>query len=199
MASTHPIEALLRPAVEVYTAGACAVCVGLCIGAPWSIALAPSVGYGMAGGFAAFGGYRAIQAWRILRYRRGMRRLPRFALSSRRIPVSNRYLWLGRGFRWQVQHTRRLYEAQQPEAQQFIQPSRFYRAARALEAPLERRRMTWFVDALRYDSMLNPVRPLPPVGGDPALHAVEPNETDVYMPLAERVAHTLVQGTTRVG
>ncbi|KEZ76696.1 type IV conjugative transfer system coupling protein TraD [Salinisphaera hydrothermalis] len=199
MASTHPIETLLRPAVEVYTALACAGCGVVCLAAPWMIALTPSVGYGLAAAFAGFGLYRLGQAWQVVRYRRGMKRLPRFALASSQIPVSQRYLWLGRGFRWQVQHTRRLHEAQQPEAHAFLMPSRAYRAARALEAPFERWHLTWLVDVLRADTVLNPVRPLPPVGGDPALHAVEPGETDIYLPLAERVAHTLVQGTTRVG
>lgn len=199
MASSHPIEANLRPAVEIYTAYACGLCAFACVVSPWMLALAPSVGYGMAGGFMVFGGHRFIQAWRVVRYRRGMRRLRRFAVSSRQIPVSKRYLWIGRGFEWQVQHTRRLYESQQPEAQQFLRPSRIYRTARALEAPLERRHLTWFVDALRADTIFNPVRPLPPVGGNPVLHAVEPNETDIYMPLADRGGHTLVQGTTGVG
>ncbi|MEQ2027362.1 type IV conjugative transfer system coupling protein TraD, partial [Xenorhabdus szentirmaii] len=41
--------------------------------------------------------------------------------------------------------------------------------------------------------------PLPPVGGNPALHGIEPQEADVFMDLRERVGHTLVMGTTRVG
>ncbi|MDA3922344.1 MAG: type IV conjugative transfer system coupling protein TraD [Salinisphaera sp.] len=199
MATGHPIESLLRPAVEVYTVAACAACAVVCVTAPWMLALAPSIGYGMAGAFIAFGLMRSNQAWRVLRYRRNMKRLPRFAMASRQIPVSHRSLWLGKGFRWQVQHTRRLYEAQQPEAQPSLRPGRLFRAARALEAPLERWHMPWLVDALRWDSPINPVRPRPPVGGDPTLHAVEWRETDIYLPLAERVAHTLVQGTTRVG
>jgi conjugative coupling factor TraD (TOL family) len=40
---------------------------------------------------------------------------------------------------------------------------------------------------------------LPAVGGKPALHAVEPDEQDVWMDIGERVGHTLVLGTTRVG
>ena len=83
MASSHPIEANLRPAVEIYTAYACGLCAFLCVVSPWMLALAPSVGYGMASGFVVFGGHRFIQAWRVVRYRRGMRRLPRFAVSSR--------------------------------------------------------------------------------------------------------------------
>jgi len=45
----------------------------------------------------------------------------------------------------------------------------------------------------------NPLAPLPPVGGDPALHGVEPKEGSVYMSLSARAGHTLVLGTTRVG
>ncbi|MEA2079604.1 MAG: type IV conjugative transfer system coupling protein TraD, partial [Pseudomonadota bacterium] len=45
----------------------------------------------------------------------------------------------------------------------------------------------------------NPLAPLPAVGGKPALHAVEPVEQAVWMDIGERVGHTLVLGTTRVG
>ena len=43
--------------------------------------------------------------------------------------------------------------------------------------------------------------PLPPVGGDPTLHAVGlyEGERPIYMDLGDRVGHTLVLGTTRVG
>ena len=45
----------------------------------------------------------------------------------------------------------------------------------------------------------NPLRPLPPLGGNPRLHGVEPREQAVWMDLGGRVGHTLVIGTTRVG
>ena len=47
--------------------------------------------------------------------------------------------------------------------------------------------------------LLDTVRPLPPVGGLPRLHGIEPDEVDVSLPLGERVGHSLVLGTTRVG
>ncbi|MDC4269071.1 conjugative coupling factor TraD, PFGI-1 class, partial [Acinetobacter baumannii] len=50
-----------------------------------------------------------------------------------------------------------------------------------------------------WDVPFNPVRPLPPVGGLPRLHGIEPDEVDVSLPLGERVGHSLVLGTTRVG
>ncbi len=37
------------------------------------------------------------------------------------------------------------------------------------------------------------------MGGSPRLHGIEPHEVDVTLPLGERVGHTLVLGTTRVG
>ncbi|MCD3648506.1 type IV secretion system DNA-binding domain-containing protein, partial [Escherichia coli] len=59
--------------------------------------------------------------------------------------------------------------------------------------------LPWIGQLLRRDSPLNPVRPLPPVGGNPALHGIEPDEQDVTLALGERVGHTIVYGTTRVG
>lgn len=200
MKQTHPLESLLRPAVEFNTTWVCLGCAVLCLYAPWSIALAPSVGWGMAAAFLALGGWRAHQGWTVLRYRRNMRRLPRFALRSDQIPVSSRSLWLGKGFKWEARHTQRLYDSQQPEAEAYIQPPRRYRWARAIERRLEGVRSLYFVvRLLSADTALNPMRPLPPVGGVPALHAVEWKEGSVWMPLGERVGHTLVEGTTRVG
>lgn len=200
MKQHHPLEALLRPAVELNTAIVCLVCALLCVFTPWALALAPGVGIGMGLGFLAFGLYRGRQAWIVLRYRRNMRRLPRFALRSDQIPVSTRNLWLGKGFRWEARHTQRLHDSQQPEAEPYVGPSALYRWARRLENRMERVRSLHFaIRLLSADTALNPFRPLPPVGGIAALHAVEWNEVDVYLPLGERVGHTLVEGTTRVG
>lgn len=200
MSSQHPLESLLRPAVELYTVAVCAGCAVLSLYAPWSLALAPSVGIITAAGFVAFGAWRFRQAWTVLRYRRNMRRLPRFALPARKIPLSKRSLWLGKGFRWHARHTQRLHESAQPAAESYVQPSVWFQRARRLEQRLESGALGQHVaDVLRWDSLLNPVRPLPPVGGRPALHAVEWKEHDVWMPLGERVGHTLVEGTTRVG
>jgi conjugative coupling factor TraD (SXT/TOL subfamily) len=42
-------------------------------------------------------------------------------------------------------------------------------------------------------------RSLPALGGNSAIHGVEPKEKNVYLTLTERVGHTLIAGTTRVG
>ncbi|UQS88715.1 type IV conjugative transfer system coupling protein TraD [Pseudomonas chlororaphis subsp. piscium] len=201
MAQTHAVEVLLRPAVELYTVAVCVCSAFLCLFAPWSLALNPTLGSGAAAAFLIFGAVRLRQAWEILRYRRHIRRLPRYTMTSRQVPVSQQRLFLGRGFRWDQRHTHRLMQTYRPEFRRYVEPSRSYRFARHLEERLEfvPFPISRLAHGLAWDSPFNPVRPLPPVGGLPRLHGIEPNEVDVTLPLGERVGHSLVLGTTRVG
>ncbi|MFT2158611.1 type IV conjugative transfer system coupling protein TraD [Pseudomonas putida] len=197
----HAMESLLRPAVELYTVGICAGAGALCLHSPWAVALSPEVGAGMALAYTAFGLKRLNEARIVLRYRRNIRRLPRYSLTSRQIPVSSKRLFMGRGFRWSRLHTQRLLEAQDPALARYVNQSAAYQWARRLEHVLEKAPpgLSLLPRITAWDSPLNPVRPLPPVGGSPLLHGVEPNEQEASLPLGERVGHTLVLGTTRVG
>lgn len=198
MSNRYVIEALLRPAVELNTAVVSGMAAYVCVQAPWAVALAPSVSYVTAAGFAALAVTRTHQGMKIIRYRRNLRRLPRYVMSTKQIPVSHRRLFLGRGFRWTQKHTQRLQDTLRPEVARYLQPNRFYLGARQLEM-LTELRLPWLGRLLSADTPLNPVRPLPPVGGNPALHGIEPDEKDVTLALGERVGHTVVYGTTRVG
>lgn len=198
MSNRYVIEALLRPAVELNTAAVSGMAAYVCVQAPWAVALAPSVSYVTAAGFAALAVTRTHQGMKIIRYRRNLRRLPRYVMSTKQIPVSHRRLFLGRGFRWTQKHTQRLQDTLRPEVARYLQPNRFYLGARQLEMMTEHR-LPWLGKLLSADTPLNPVRPLPPVGGNPALHGIEPDEKDVTLALGERVGHTVVYGTTRVG
>ncbi|HIC1575064.1 TPA: type IV conjugative transfer system coupling protein TraD [Klebsiella pneumoniae] len=198
MSNRYVIEALLRPAVELNTAVVSGMAAYVCVQAPWAVALAPSVSYVTAAGFAALAVTRTHQGMKIIRYRRNLRRLPRYVMSTKQIPVSHRRLFLGRGFRWTQKHTQRLQDTLRPEVARYLQPNRFYLGARQLEMMTEHR-LPWLGKLLSADTPLNPVRPLPPVGGNPALHGIEPDEKDVTLALGERVGHTVVYGTTRVG
>ena len=99
-------------------------------------------------------------------------------MTSTEIPWSAERLFLGRGFQWDQRHTQRLFEARRPENQPLLQ--------RGLLVELFGR--------LR-PQLVAPVG----LGGDPAIHGVEPGEADIWMDIADRVGHTLVLGTTRVG
>jgi len=201
MAQPHAVEVLLRPAVELYTVAVCTGAALLCLVAPWSLALNPLLGLGAALAFLTFGAMRLNDAWAILRYRRNIRRLPRYLMISRDVPVSQQRLFVGRGFKWEQRHTHRLMQTYRPEFRRFVEPTAIYRAARRMEERLEFAPfpLSKLVRVLAWDSAFNPARPLPPVGGQPRLHGIEPHETDVTLPLGERVGHSLVLGTTRVG
>lgn len=201
MSADSANEVLLRPAVELYTVAMCFTSASLCVFAPWAIALSWQIGLVMASGFLLFGAIRLRDAYVVLRYRRNIRRLPRYEITSSQIPVSHHRLFLGRGFKWQQKHTHRLMQTYRPQFRRFVEQPYSYQLARKLEEKLEfaPNYLSWLIRITTFDNPLNPIRPLPPVGGMPRLHGIEPIETDISLPLSERVGHTLVLGTTRVG
>lgn len=201
MATSYTIESLLRPAVELYTVCVCVAAALLCIFAPWAVALTPLFGMVAGTGFLGLGFVRLKQALVVLRYRRNIRRLPHYTMTSKDMPVSNERLFIGKGFRWTQKHTQRLMETYLPKYAEYVEPTSIYTFARRIEERLEFAPfpLKLLSKATSWDVPFNPARPLPPVGGLPRLHGIEPNEADVSLPLGERVGHSLVLGTTRVG
>ncbi|MEW5756471.1 MAG: type IV conjugative transfer system coupling protein TraD [Pseudomonadota bacterium] len=198
--SAHPIEALLRPPVELWSTLVAFATAAIAVLAPWALMMPPGLAYGAGAALTLIGVFRARQAWRVLRYQRNMRRLPTYRLPADEIPLSRHKLFLGKGFRWTQKHTQRLRDTLRPEVQHYVQPGPLYRWARRKEVAWESISLLSLVARfLRSRGGWNPLAPLPPVGGKPALHAVEPDEQDVWMDIGERVGHTLVLGTTRVG
>ena len=198
--SVHPIEALLRPPVELWSTLATFATAAIAVLAPWTLMMPPGVAYGAAVVLAMIGVTRARQAWRVLRYQRNMRRLPTYRLRADKVPLSRHKLFLGRGFRWTQKHTQRLRDTIRPEVQHYVQPGALYQWARRKEVAWESIPvLSLMARFLRSRGWWNPLAPLPSVGGKPVLHAVEPDEQDVWMDIGERVGHTLVLGTTRVG
>ncbi len=198
--NAHPVEALLRPPVELWSALVAFATAALATLAPWALMMPPGVALGTAAVLAGIGGIRARQAWKVMRYQRNLRRLPVWRMRAERIPLSTRKLFLGKGFRWTQKHTQRLRDTLRPEVQRYVQPGRLYQWARRKEVAWESAPLQGLpARLLRARTGWNPLAPLPAVGGNPALHAVEPGEQEVWMDLGERVGHTLVLGTTRVG
>lgn len=195
----HPLEVLLRPPVELWS-GIVALSAGIiCGAAPSTLMMTPSVGYTSAAILAGLGLYRLNQGSQILRYQRNLKRLPRFAMSSSQIPCYRNHLYLGQGFKWGQKHTQRLKDTLSPAAKRYLEPPKIYSAVRRFERDVENTKLQALAKLTSKDHVLNPFRPLPPIGGNPAIHAAELNEEEVLLPMSERVGHTLVLGTTRVG
>ena len=200
MSGKQPVEVLLRPAVELYTVAACAGAAFLCLVAPWSLALSPAMGIGSALAFGAYGAIRYRDARIILRYRRNIRRLPRYVMTSKDVPVSQQRLFVGRGFLWEQKHASadadvparvpplRRADAGLP-ADQAPGGTAGIRAIAAL-APAE---------AHRLGRAFQPRAPVAACRRPAKAARHRADEVDVSLPLGERVGHSLVLGTTRVG
>jgi conjugative coupling factor TraD (TOL family) len=200
MENHHAIDALLRPPVELWSATAAAGAAALAAIAPWSLMMPPSLGLAASGVLGAFAALRFQQGARVWRYQHNMKRLPLLMMKAAQVPVSDRKLYLGEGFRWGQVHTQRLRDTRRPEVQRFIEPGRLYRAARDFENRVEHHPLLAKVAAVTASpSRWNPVAPLPPLGGNPHLHAVEPSERPVLLNLSERVGHAIFYGATRQG
>lgn len=201
MTATYEVEALLRPPVEFYSSAAMALGSVFCVSAPTEMMMIPSVSYACSTILAAGAAYRFSEGWQIYKYHKNLTRLSYYEMRPQDIPVSRYSNWIGRGFEWKPIHTQRMIEAQSIKASKYLDQGMLYSWARKSEISLEGKGMIAEAvrKALHSDTWLNPVRPLPPVGGSPVMHAVEQNESDIYEDLGERVAHKAVIGTTRVG
>ena len=198
--SQHPIEALLRPPVELWSMAVAFATAVIAVLAPWALMMPPGIAYGAGAALTMLGLVRGRQAWRVIRYQRNMRKLPTYQLRANKIPLSHRKLFLGKGFRWTQKHTQRLRDTLRPEVQHYVEPGPLHQWARQKEVAWESTPvLNGLAYLLRSRAWWNPLAPLPAVGGKPALHAVEPEEQSVWMDIGERVGHTLVLGTTRVG
>ena len=198
--SSAPLEGLLRPPVELWsaiTAGATGL---LALLAPWALMLSPTLAVPTGVLLLLFAGSRAHQGLHIVRYQRNLRRLREYRLKASQIPTSHTKLFLGRGFRWTARHTQRLRDTRQPEVARYLAPGICTRWARRVEHAWEATPVLKILArGLSARAWWIPFSPLSELGGLPALHGVELHEHDVWMNISERVGHTLVLGTTRVG
>ena len=191
------IENVFRPPYELASVVACMLAAAAVLITPAAFLLSTWQALGLAGVLVALAAWRLTQGRRVMAHRRAVRQLSPYALYPHEVPWSRNSVFLGRGFEWTARHTQRMRVLAQPENEHLRAQSPAFRWARDLErkpnAP------AWLTRWTSADHPLNPVRPLPPVGGNPALHGVEIDEIDVYTALAELNNHMMVYGTTRVG
>lgn len=175
---SYPLEALLRPAYELRAAGVSALAALVISADPDTFLVSPPWNWALAGALLGHAAWRAGAGVRNLRYRASLRRQRPYEVTSAEIPWAADRLFLGRGFPWDQRHTQRLYEARLPENQPLLHLGALAECM-ASGGPREAAATG--------------------LGGGPAIHGVEPVERDIWMDIADRVGHTLVLGTTRVG
>jgi len=103
-----PLEGLLRPPVEWITTLAALVAALLFLTYPSLFLLSNKMAYSLVFTLICFGVYRFKQGYRVWRYQRQLKKMPIYTMSTTQLPVSDKKLFLGKGFLWTAQHTQRL-------------------------------------------------------------------------------------------
>jgi len=207
MSTQHPVENLLRPAYEVSSAWAYGLAGVLTLLSPSVLMGAlstPSLTIGIGAGLFSRCAQRFWQARKLLKYQYELHVLPKYEIDSNDIECSQENLFLGLGFEWTARHTQRRCDFDLPEFDfhRYKHQRKHYLAARQLEKIIRKSTFTaWMTSLTCKQAWYNPFAPIPYVEGMPALHAVGlwEGEVPVYERQSERVAHTFVVGTTRVG
>ena len=194
--SDYPVENLLREPTEIYSSITCLALALLAINKPHMFLLTQNMGYYAGLTLGGLSLYRGAQAVKIKRFHRRLINMPYYALSTKQVPLSKKWLFLGRGFRWFPHHTQRLHQIKHIKNEAFMQRSKTYQAFRSFCQNHENNPVTTLIN---HPSKLNPFRPDPPVGGSPYLHGLGEQDKPIYIPQDVRVGHTFVVGTTRVG
>ncbi len=200
MSIQRPLEGLLRSPVEWYTTFIAffMVCV-LLMHQNWFFLPSIVCDYSALGLFL-LAALRFKQGFRVWRYTRNLKRMPKYSMRSDQLPVSDHQLFLGLGFLWSPTHTQRRRDLDLDYNLRYRYPSSLYRFARKIEFEWEKKPLLKRIAQLtKKDSILNPLRPYPEIGGEPCIHGVSETERAVTLKLAERNGHVIVVGTTRVG
>lgn len=197
MSQNTPLEGLLRPPVEAYSGFVALMGATILWQAPSLFMMTPIVAYSAAASLVVFALHRFRQAGRVVAYHRTLKRLPYYAVSDDQIPHKGENLFVGKGFRWGQIHTQRLKDTMHPQARRYVDDSAVFQWCRHNEKINSK---SFIAKLTRSPSPFNPVRPLPPIGGNRVLHAVGvQNEKDIFIEGNERPGNTLVLGQSRVG
>ena len=198
----YQVESLLRPKVEIYSFILALTMAAFCLLFRYQLMMPPIIAVAASLSFVIYALWRIKTYFKLARYQSQLTRLKRYVMKRSNVPVSKRELFLGKGFRWEQRHTQRLRDTLLPDNSAYLNPKQSLALAKSVALSAERFKYTrWLSDLLCADTILNPLRPLPPVGGRGEIHGVGMFEGEkmITMPLSERVGHTLVLGTTRVG
>ncbi len=150
-----------------------------CLVFPSLFFLSPPWQYAASGVLVLLALRRMLQAYTLFRYQDQLFRQSLWSMELTPRILRPGRLFLGKGFRWTQKHTQRLKEAESQKNRQSVQKNKKSIFRRLIQSNRK-------VDQVSHS-------------GKPEIHNVGFKDSLVYMNLADRVGHTLVLGTTRVG
>lgn len=145
--------------------------------------------------FILFGIIRTYQGMQIFLFKKRLLVLKPFSMQTTDVPLSKKYLYIGRGFKWLPMHRHRLNLLSLAHNQRFIQKSVLYRLMQQRE-----RENQQGIASLLCKIRFLPFKPLPDIGGKPWIHGVgSKNEKTIFLNQSNRNTHECIFGMTRVG
>jgi len=160
----------------------------------------PAIGQALAVFFLLWAVWSAWRGFRLYRYHRSLSSTHPFRLASNKLYRSESVYFMGKGFEWTAEHTKRMKDLYDRKNTVFLYPSRF---EKALKRWLLVRKNSWLVSAayafFNSSHILNPYPPRNPTGSS-AIHGIGTweGEEDVYMNI-DATNHILIVGGTGAG
>lgn len=195
-------ENLLREPVEIWNTYAFGLAAFICFFAPEFLMFPPPLSISGTAIFLFIAVKNYLKYRKLKKYQSQLINLPAFIQSGDDINFSHKKLYLGKGFLWDERHAQRLFDLEKAIGRKFRELSLSYQLVRSLEVRFEHNNLLKpLIKFTQSYHKLNPFKPIPPVGGNPSIHAVGmyEGERNIYLDNANRNGHTIVLGTTRVG
>lgn len=195
------IETLLRPIPEYLTAiSALSMAFYLFFFGNQSFIL-PVVAVPAAIFFTLWGMWRLWEATRIRFYQQHLMSSPRYVIPLSKVHKLASKDFYGKGFEWVSKHVARLDEANRIDNEKYVKLNWRIRLNKSLSIFCQKNNFKSLDALINKDSIFNPIRPIPDLGGTPQLHGVGllEEEIDVIEEVGERFGHRRIDGTTRAG
>ncbi|MBD1577902.1 type IV conjugative transfer system coupling protein TraD [Vibrio sp. S11_S32] len=206
------LDGRMRPCYEYQASLISGLSAGILTQSTWIAGIPYSTAHAMALTVAAIGIKQYVSGRKLKKYHNALKNIDAFFMTMEELPVSSKSFWLGRGFEWKQKHTQRLYETQSPNGEMITSLSPAYKSARKYEhahgdsgkfihrlvITMMNKRHLFKVG--KFSFLKNPLAPLPPVGGNSAIHGVGVDEEDdINIGLGSLEGHVLIMGTTGCG
>ena len=192
----NPVENLFRKPTEIFTAITAICCALIIIKLPSRYIMSSDWTHINCALFVSIGLYRFSQAIKLLTFQKRLEKLPVFKLGTKQIPISKKYFYLGKGFEWKASHTQRLHQIKQIANERFTGKSKFYQTVRTF---CQNHEGMFYAKFLSSNTIFNPFRPQPELGGKAYLHGLGNEDKNIRMLQAHRTKHSMYFGAPGLG
>jgi len=196
----NPYHNLLRPKAEWVGAGMSFLMAATSFLLQEAMLFVPAIGQALAIFFLLWGLAASMRGFRLYRYHRSLSSSRPYRLASHKIFKSESVYFMGKGFEWTAEHTKRMKDLYDRKNTPFLYPSKWEKAWKSWLLVRKNRWLTaWAYTFFHSYHVLNPYPPRNSTGSS-AIHGIGTweGEEDVYMNI-DATNHILIVGGTGAG